>query len=77
MPSFWVVEKLAVIEYLIPRIVARAEYLSLDHLCFQAREEAFSDCIVMAVISTDHAEFQVIILHERSPIRERILNTLI
>jgi len=47
MPSSKVVEELNVIEYLRPHFVPRAEHPSLDPLCFQAGEEAFSDSITL------------------------------
>ena len=68
MLSFWIVEKLDVIKYILPSLFAGGVGFSPDPLSFKELEKALRNGIVITVTSPAHTGFQVIVFQELLPL---------
>ena len=68
MPAHRVVKQLDAIEHIRPGFVPCFVNVLLDSLGLEQREEALCHRIVMAIHSTAHAGFQIVIVKELAPI---------
>jgi hypothetical protein len=77
MFALWIIEHLNIVEYILPRIISGFVSAAPDTFTLQEVKEAFGNGVVVAVSSTAHAVFEIMVSQKCRPIDAGELSALV